>query len=268
MKVLFIGDIIGKPGRKVVKEKLPEFIEAEKVRIVIANGENSAGGFGITPKVCSELFNDGVNVITTGNHVWDRKEVYDIIDKYPIIRPANFPPSVPGRGYLVKDTKYGIKVGIINLQGRVYMANLDCPFRCSDKIIENIKKETPIIIVDFHAEITSEKIAMGWYLDGKVSAVIGTHTHVQTADERILPEGTAYITDVGMTGPRDSVIGVKKDIILKRYLTSMPIRFEVANEDLVLSGVMLDIDDKTGKALSIRRFVEGLGTGSFFPSKN
>ena len=254
MKVLFIGDIIGRPGRKIISERLSEITKQEGIDLVIANGENAAGGFGLTPEVCHEILAIGIDVITSGNHIWDRREIYDVIDTMSILRPANFPPGVPGRGYLIHETKNGIKVGIVNLQGRVYMTNLDCPFRKSDKILEEIKKETPIIIVDFHAEITSEKIAMGWYLDGKVSAVIGTHTHVQTADARILDEGTAYITDIGMTGPRDSVIGIRKDVILKRYLTAIPLRFEVAKEDLIMSYAILDIDNKTGKAVSIKSF--------------
>ena len=255
MKVLFIGDIIGRPGRKIITERLSELTKQGAIDLVIANGENAAGGFGITPEICHEILAIGIDVITSGNHIWDRREIYDVIDTMPILRPANFPPGVPGRGYLIHETKNGIKVGIVNLQGRVYMTSLDCPFRKSDKILEEIKKETPIIIVDFHAEITSEKIAMGWYLDGKVSAVVGTHTHVQTADARILDEGTAYITDIGMTGPRDSVIGIRKDVILKRYLTAIPLRFEVAKEDPIMSYAIIDIDNKTGKAISIRSFI-------------
>ncbi len=256
MKVLFIGDIIGRPGRKIITERLSELAKQEAIDLVIANGENAAGGFGLTPSVCHEILSIGIDVITSGNHIWDRREIYDVIDTMPILRPANFPPGVPGRGYLIHETKGGIKVGIVNLQGRVYMTSLDCPFRKSDKILEEIKRETPIIIVDFHAEITSEKIAMGWYLDGKVSAVVGTHTHVQTADARILDEGTAYITDVGMTGPRDSVIGIRKDVILKRYLTAIPLRFEVAKDDVIMSGAVIDIDEKTGKAVAIKSFTK------------
>lgn len=253
MNVLFIGDIIGRPGREAVKGLLPVIVKEEKVNIVIANGENAAGGFGLTPSVAGEIFSLGVNVITLGNHAWKRKEILEVIDNNHIIRPANFPPGVPGKGYIIMNSNE-IKLAVINLMGRVYMADTDCPFRKSDEILEELRDEKiRNIIVDFHAEITSEKIAFGWYLDGKVSAVVGTHTHVQTADERVMPQGTAYITDAGMTGARDSVIGVKKEIILKKYLTQMPIRFEVAEGDPALSAVIIDIDESTGKARGIRR---------------
>ena len=256
MKILFIADVVGKPGREVVKNILPRVIREENIQFVIANCENAAGGFGLTPKISREISSAGVDVITMGNHVWARKEISEIIEEENILRPANFPPEVPGKGWTIIQAGDGTKVGIINLMGRVYMSTLECPFRTADGIIEEISKQTKIIVVDMHAEITSEKVAMGWYLDGKVSAVIGTHTHVPTADERILPQGTAYITDIGMTGPRDSVIGVKKEIILKRYLTQMPIRFEVAKDDLVFAGVVVEIDEKTGKAKSIRRIAK------------
>ncbi len=253
MNVLFIGDIIGGPGRNAVKGLLPVIVKEEKVDIVIANGENAAGGSGLTPSVAGEMFSSGINVITLGNHTWKRKEILEIIDNKHIIRPANFPPGVPGKGYIVMNNNE-TKLAVINLMGRVYMADTDCPFRKLDEIMEELSdKKIKNIIVDFHAEITSEKIAFGWYLDGKVSAVIGTHTHVQTADERVMPQGTAYITDAGMTGARDSVIGVKKEIILKKYLTQMPMRFEVAEGDPVLSAVIVDIDELTGKARGIRR---------------
>jgi len=256
MKILFIGDIVGRPGRDILKEVLPRIKERDGIDFVITNGENAAGGFGLTPKVAEGLYSNGVDLITSGNHIWARKEVYEIISREPrLIRPANFPPEVPGKGWTVREAK-GNKIGIINLEGQVYLSNLDSPFRCVDAIIERIKKETPVIVVDFHAEVTSEKIAMGWYLDGKVSALIGTHTHVQTADERILPAGTAYITDVGMTGAEDSVIGIKKEIALKRFLTQLPVRMEVASGDVVFSAVIIEIDEKTGKARSIRRLQE------------
>ena len=255
MRILFIADIIGKPGREVVKNILPQIMEEENIQFVIANCENAAGGFGLTPKISREVFSIGVNVITMGNHVWARKEISEIIEEENILRPANFPSEVPGKGWAIIQASNGTKVGIINLMGRVYMSTLECPFRTADAIIEKISKQTKIIVVDMHAEITSEKVAMGWYLNGKVSAVIGTHTHVPTADERILPQGTAYITDIGMTGPLDSIIGIKKEIILKRYLTQMPIRFEVAKDDLVFAGAVVEIDEKTGKAKSIRRIV-------------
>jgi len=253
MKVLFIADIIGQPGREAVAKLLPELKQKEEPELVIANGENAAGGMGITPNVANDLFRLGIDVITMGNHTWDKKEVMDVIEDPNIIRPANYPPGVPGRGAALVATPGKFKIGIVNLVGRVFMPSNDCPFRAAEKIIAELRKETPVIIVDMHAEATSEKVAMGWYLDGKVSAVIGTHTHVQTADEHILPEGTAYITDVGMTGPFDSVIGIKKEIILQRFLLGMPIRFDVANGDVNFNGVILDIEEKTGKAQGIKR---------------
>jgi 2',3'-cyclic-nucleotide 2'-phosphodiesterase len=253
MRIVFIADIIGQPGREAVAKILPELRQREQADLVIANGENAAGGLGLTPHIAQDLGKLGVDVITLGNHTWDKKEIMEIIEDENIIRPANYPPGVPGRGAALVGTANNFRVGIINLVGRVFMHPNDCPFRTVDKIINEMKKETSLIIVDMHAEATSEKIAMGWYLDGKVSAVIGTHTHVQTADERILPEGTAYITDVGMTGPQDSVIGIKKEIILQRFLLGMPVRFEVASGDLIFNGVVLDIDEKTGQALAIKR---------------
>ncbi|MCK5534107.1 TIGR00282 family metallophosphoesterase [bacterium] len=254
MKLLFIADIVGEVGRKILKELLPQIKKEEQIDFTIVNAENSAGGFGITPRVAEEIFFMGVDVITLGNHTWDRKEVFEIIGHPRILRPANYPPNVPGKGFNVYVPSFkGVKIGVISLMGRVFMANIDCPFRKSDAIIEEIKAQTPIVFVDFHAEATSEKLCFGLYLDGKVSAVIGTHTHVATADEKILPQGTAYLTDVGMTGPSDSVIGVKKEIILKRYLTSLPIRFEVAREGPIFEGVVIEINEKTGKALSIKR---------------
>jgi len=256
VRILFIADIIGKPGREVVENILPKMRKEESIQFVIANCENAAGGFGLTPKISREVFTAGVDAITMGNHVWARREILEIIEKENILRPANFPAEVPGKGWAIIQANSGAKVGIINLMGRVYMSTLDCPFRTADRIIDEINKETKIIVVDMHAEITSEKVAMGWYLDGKVSAVIGTHTHVPTADERILPQGTAYITDIGMTGPLDSIIGIKKEIILKKYLTQMPIRFEVAKDDLVFAGALVEIDENTGKAKSIRRIAK------------
>jgi hypothetical protein len=253
VKILFIADIIGEPGRKTVNKILNELKKKENIEFTIANAENAAGGFGLTKNVAEEIINSGVEVLTLGNHVWDRKEIKDIIDDQRILRPANYPPFTPGKGYNFYFSNQKTEISVVNLMGRVYMPDLDCPFRCMDTLIPEIKKETNLIIVDFHAEITSEKQALGWYLDGKVSAVIGTHTHVQTADERILPEGTAYITDCGMTGPRDSVIGIKKEIILKKYLTQIPLRFEVAAKDLIFSAVIIDLDEKSGKATNIKR---------------
>jgi 2',3'-cyclic-nucleotide 2'-phosphodiesterase len=253
MKVLFIADIMGQAGREAVARILPELKNKEQVDLVIANGENAAGGMGLTPNIARDLFHLGVDVLTMGNHTWDKKEILDIIDDEPIVRPANYAPGVPGRGALLVTTPTGLKVGILNLIGRVFMPPQDCPFRSADKVIEELKKETPVIIVDIHAEATSEKVAMGWYLDGKVSAVIGTHTHVQTADDKILPAGTAYLTDVGMTGPFDSVIGIKKELILQRFLLQMPIRFEVSEKDIWFNGVLIEIDEKSGKAVKIER---------------
>ncbi|MDH5662190.1 MAG: TIGR00282 family metallophosphoesterase [Elusimicrobiota bacterium] len=256
MRILFIADVIGKPGREIVKNILPRVIREENIQFVIANCENAAGGFGLTPKISREVISAGVDVITMGNHVWARKEISEIIEEENILRPANYPPEDPGKGGTIIQAGNGEKVGVVNLMGRVYMSTLECPFRTADGIIEEISKQTKIIVVDMHAEITSEKVAMGWYLDGKVSAVIGTHTHVPTADERVLPQGTAYITDIGMTGPRDSVIGIKKEIILRKYLTQMPIRFEVAKDDLVFAGAVMEIEEKTGKATSIKRITK------------
>lgn len=253
MKVLFIADIVGQPGRDAVAHILGRIKNQEGVEMIIANGENAAGGMGLTPGVANELFRLGIDVLTMGNHTWDKKEIISIIEEKPVVRPANYAPGVPGRGALLFTTTKDLKVGVMNLVGRVFMAPADCPFRAADRILEELKKETNIIIVDVHAEATSEKIAMGWYLDGKVSAVIGTHTHVQTADEKILPEGTAYITDSGMTGPHDSVIGIKKEIILQRFLLQMPIRFDVASEDVRFEGVIVEVDENSGKAIAIKR---------------
>lgn len=253
-RLLMIGDVVGRPGRRAVKENVPGLVRDEKIDLVIANGENSAGGNGITREVALELFSAGVDVITMGNHVWNKKDALNYLAKdNRIIRPANYPPGTPGWGYGCFKTKTGCTVCIINLSGRIFMPDLDCPFRCADKILEEIGEQSNIIILDFHAEATSEKVALAYYLDGKLSAVCGTHTHVQTADERILPGGTAFITDVGMTGPRDSVIGVKKDLVINKFITQLPVRFEVAGGLYQLNAVIIDVDDKTGRAISIRR---------------
>jgi len=245
---------VGKPGRRAVHELLPELISGYQIDFVIANGENAAAGFGITREIVEELFECRIDVLTTGNHVWDKKEILDFIGDYEsLIRPANYPGSVPGRGSVVMPSVKGYHVGVINLMGRVFMHPLECPFRTAEQEIEKIRKRTKIILVDIHAEATSEKIAMGWFLDGKVTAVVGTHTHVQTADDRVLPEGTAYITDVGMTGPFDSVIGTRKEIVLERFLTQIPNKFDVAKNDVRLQAVLIDVDEKTGRALSIER---------------
>ncbi|WP_068748501.1 TIGR00282 family metallophosphoesterase [Thermovenabulum gondwanense] len=254
MKILFIGDIVGRPGRNILKENLKNIIEEYTVDFVIANGENAAGGNGITKKVAEELFETGVNFLTMGNHVWDNKDIFTFIDNEErIIRPLNYPPGTPGKGSKIIEIKNNLKIGIINISGRTYMQNLDCPFRTCIEEIEKISSITNIIIVDFHAEATSEKQAMGWYLDGKVSAVIGTHTHVQTADERILPGGTAYITDVGMTGAFNSILGVEVEGVIKKFITQLPARFDVAKGIAQLNSVLIEIEENTGRATSINR---------------
>jgi metallophosphoesterase (TIGR00282 family) len=254
MKILFIGDIVGNPGREALKKLLPDLKKEFALDFVIANAENSAGGSGITPKVAEELFSSGADVLTSGDHIWKKRDVFEIINEDErILRPLNFPSGAPGRGACVYKTKSGKKIGVINVNGRVFMEALECPFRTAIAAQEELARETKVIIVDIHAEATSEKVALGWYLDGKASAVLGTHTHIQTADERILPEGCAYITDVGMTGPYDSVIGRRIEDVLERFLSSIPTRFEVAEENVQLAGVVLDIDEDTGKARSIVR---------------
>ncbi len=253
MRVLFIGDIIGEPGRKMVRARIRELTERFRPDLVIANGENAAGGFGITSDVAEELFSLGIGVLTSGNHVWDKKEIETYLTKQDrLIRPANYPEGNPGYGSVVISTSAG-KAAVLNLEGRVFMSNLQDPFRTGEREIEKLKKETPVVIIDFHAEATSEKTALAWHLDGKASAVIGTHTHVQTADERILPGGTAFITDAGMTGPTDSVIGVKKEQAIARFLYQTPHRFELPKGPVHLNAVFLEIDGKTGKANSIER---------------
>lgn len=258
MKILFIGDTVGEPGRRAIEELVPGIAEKNGVEFVVANGENAAGGSGITPALSEELLKY-VDVITTGDHIWKRKEIVDYIETSTrLLRPANYPPKTPGFGSTVVKSKSDIDVGVINLLGRVFMQPLECPFRAAKEEIGKIKNRTRVIIVDMHAEATSEKMALGWYLDGLVSAIIGTHTHVQTADEKILPNGTAFISDAGMTGPFDSVIGRKKEQILTRFITQMPARFEMAEGDIQLHGVIIDIDEKTGKANSIKRVQEKL----------
>jgi hypothetical protein len=254
MKVLFIGDIVGKIGRNATKALIPTVATRYKIDLVVANGENAAGGFGITDKIVTELLNCGVNIITTGNHIWDKKEFIPQISKEDrVLRPLNYPPGVPGFGSLLYSLRNGIKVAVINLSGRVFMSPIDCPFRVGKEEIQRLSSETKIMIIDFHAEATSEKIAFGYYVDGKVSAVVGTHTHVQTADEKILPGGTAYITDVGMTGPGDSVIGIEKGQIIERFLTSMPMRFETAKGEGIFSALVIEIDEETGKSTAVQR---------------
>jgi len=254
MKLLFIGDIVGRPGRTIVREILPELKKDFSPDVIIANGENAAAGVGITKKVYDELIGYGIDIITMGNHIWDRKDFLpDIASCTSLIRPANYPEGIPGVGYKVFSIK-GNKVGVVNLIGRIFMPCVDCPFKAADTIIEKLKSETQIIIIDFHGEATSEKNAFAWYVDGKVSAVIGTHTHIQTADERILPNGTAFITDVGMVGAHNSIIGVQKEQIIKRFLTSLPEHFEPEKKGPgVFNALLINIDDKTGKAEDIKR---------------
>lgn len=262
LNIFFIGDIVGKPGRRAVRELLPSLIDECSIDLVIANGENASGGFGLTPEIAEELVDLDVDVITSGNHIWDNKSIIDYIDdKAWLLRPANYPSGVPGIGSGVFETPIGLKVGVINLEGRVFMDPVDCPFRKGDEIVETMKKKVSVIIVDFHAEATSEKVAMGWFMDGKVSAVIGTHTHVQTSDERILPKGTAYMTDAGMTGSVDSIIGVQVDKALKRFLTKMPQKFETAKKNIQLQGVVVSVESESGKAVKIKRVRRGLGPG-------
>lgn len=257
LNVFMIGDIVGRPGRSAVTSLINKYRKRFNLDLIIANGENAAGGNGITSDIVQELFNNNIDIITMGNHTWDKREILEFIDHEPnLIRPANYPLGTPGKGSVVVKLSDNLKVGVINLSGRVFLSPLDCPFRVAEEIVAKMKRETPIIIIDFHAEATSEKIAFGWFMDGKVSAVIGTHTHVQTADERILPQGTGYITDVGMTGPRDSVLGVKTELVIDKFLSQMPVRFEVAAGVAQLNGLLLSINEATGKTESIQRIQE------------
>jgi 2',3'-cyclic-nucleotide 2'-phosphodiesterase len=253
MKILFVGDIVGSPGRDVFKRTVPGMKARGEADIIIANAENAAGGSGITERIADELFGCGCDVITLGDHVWDKREVYNYLNKMPyVLRPANFSKEAPGNGFCIIEVN-GVKVGVVVLLGRTFMKYItECPFKTLDSILPMLQR-TDLIILDMHAETTSEKVTMGWYADGRVSAILGTHTHVPTADEVILPKGTAYITDVGMTGPYDSVIGQKKELIIERYLTGLPNKFEVAEGAATLCGAIVDVDEKTGKALSIVR---------------
>jgi metallophosphoesterase (TIGR00282 family) len=254
MLILAIGDIIGKPGRQAVQELVPDLRKEYGIDLVIANGENAAGGFGLTVATTQELLEDGVDVITSGNHIWAQKEIIPFLDEdVPVLRPLNCPPGVPGRGYLLKN-----KALVVNLIGRTFMASNDCPFRTMDALLEKLSAKSKVIIVDFHAEATSEKVAMGRYLDGRVSAVLGTHTHVGTIDARILPRGTAYVTDIGMTGPDDSIIGDDAEAVIQRFLTMMPHHLSVGRGKPVFNAMMVDVDEKSGKAISIERISRGL----------
>ena len=259
MRILFVGDIFGRPGREILRDHLADVVATRGIELVVANGENAAAGFGLTPSLAEEILGLGVDVITTGNHVWDRREIADYLrsaerngsNARRVLRPANYPAGTPGLGWYEGQTKKGTAFAVINLQGRVFMVDNDDPFRTADVLLQNIRAK--VVLVDMHAEATSEKIAMGWYLDGRVTAVIGTHTHVPTADERVLPKGTAYLTDVGMTGPYDSIIGVEKQQVLERFLTSIPTRFEPATGDVRFSAVVIDCDSTSGRATAIER---------------
>ncbi len=254
VRLLFIGDIVGRPGRDLVKQGLSALVEHHAIDLVIANAENAAAGFGITREIGDQLLDLGVDVMTSGNHIWDKKEALDYIGVEPrLLRPANYPAGAPGNGSYLARTRSNVSVGVVNIMGRVFMANIDDPFAVVLKELEALKARTRIVFVDIHAEATSEKLAMGWHLDGKVTAVVGTHTHVQTADERILPKGTAYLTDVGMTGPHDSIIGVEIDAALGRFLTALPARFETATGNPRLNAVIIEADEQTGRALDIER---------------
>jgi len=253
MKILFIGDIFASPGRRIVSDHLEDIIGTNGIDLAIANAENAAGGFGLTPSIAEDLFAMGLDVLTSGNHVWDKRELYDYLDRQPrLLRPANY-PRAPGSGSVVCRARNGQDCAVLNLQGRTYMPATDCPFRKADEILAEIDPAVKVRFVDFHAEVTSEKMAMGRYLDGRVSAVVGTHTHVATADTRVLPGGTAYQTDCGMTGPYESVIGVDAGVIIERFLTGLPVRMEAARGGVELHAVIVDVDETTGRARSMRR---------------
>ncbi len=254
MRILFVADIFARPGRRAAAECIPALIREREVDFCIANGENAAGGFGLTDNLARKFHTYGVDVITTGNHVWDRKDFMPYLSREErILRPLNYPSSAPGKGTVVVPSRAQVPVAVVSLQGRTNMANTDCPFRLGRSTVKRLKEETPIVFVDFHAETTAEKMAMGWHLDGLASAVIGTHTHVQTADERILPKGTAYLTDAGMTGPHDSVIGVRRDLAIQRFISQVPVRFKPADDNVKFCGALVDVDQGTGQALHIER---------------
>jgi 2',3'-cyclic-nucleotide 2'-phosphodiesterase len=256
MRILFIGDIVGAPGRQIVHDRLADILAQRQIDLTIANCENAASGFGITPRLADELLATGIEVLSGGNHIFDRKEILDYLPRQPrLLRPANFPPAAPGAGLFIGQSKNGAGYAVLNLQGRTFMTALEDPFRTAERELARVPAGVKVILVDMHAEATSEKQAMGWFLDGKVSAVIGTHTHVATADARVLPGGTAYITDVGMTGPHDSIIGMEKSGIIQRFLDAMPAKFAVAEGDVQMNAVELEVDPATGQAESIERLV-------------
>ncbi len=252
MRILFIGDIFASPGRRIVAENLQPLISEHRIDLAIANVENSAGGFGVTPNIAQELLSLGLDVLTTGNHVWDKREIYDYLDREPrLLRPGNYAPSLPGSGVYTGKARNGVPYAVMNLQGRVHMSAIDCPFAKSDELVAALPADVKIRFLDFHAEATSEKVAMGWHLAGRATAVIGTHTHIATADARVLPGGTAYLTDCGMTGPYDSVIGVEKATVLKKFVTQLPMRFEAAKGMVELRAVIVDADETSGAATAI-----------------
>jgi len=254
MRIFFIGDIFGRPGRRLIEAKLPDLLREYEIDFCIANIENAAAGFGITPKIADELLQTGIDVFTSGNHIWDKRPIIPYLAGQPrLLRPHNYPRGVPGTGIYIGQTRKGERVGVLNLQGRIFMSPIDCPFTIGLAVAEEMKKETPVIVVDFHAEATSEKQGLGWYMDGRVSAVVGTHTHVLTADERLLPRGTAYITDIGMTGAHDSIIGSEPRLALERFLLQTPNRLEPGSDNLRITGALVDIDASTGHARSIER---------------
>ncbi|MGH7832201.1 MAG: TIGR00282 family metallophosphoesterase [Candidatus Binatia bacterium] len=254
MRILLLGDVVGRPGRRAIRDLVPQLARTEEIDLVVANAENAAGGMGVDLKSAQELFAGGAHVLTSGNHIWKKKEIYGYLDEdRRLLRPANYPEGAPGRGWIEWQGESGFAALIINLQGRVFMSSVDDPFRCVDSILRQHRDFSPVILVDMHAEATSEKTAMGWYLDGRVSMVYGTHTHVQTADERILPQGTGYITDLGMCGPLDSVIGIEKQAVIDGFLSQLPRKFEVAADNVVLQGVIVDVDPASGKARELRR---------------
>jgi metallophosphoesterase (TIGR00282 family) len=254
MRLLFIGDIVARPGRDLVRRSLGALVRHHAVDFVIANGENAAAGAGITKEIAEDLLRDGVHVLTSGNHIWDKREVIEFIAREPrLLRPANYPQAAPGQGHIVMSAANGVAVGVINLMGRVFMSGVDDPFAAARREVASVKDAgARVIFIDFHGETSSEKIAMGWYLDGEVTAIIGTHTHVQTADARILPRGTAYLTDVGMTGPHDGVIGMDRDAVLTRFTTGVPARFEPATGDPRLHAVLIDADNESGRATRVQ----------------
>jgi len=259
LNLLFVGDVVGRAGRQILAQRLPSLVDRYMVDLVVANAENAAAGYGLTQPVMKELYEAGADVLTSGNHIWDKKEIIEVLKKDKrLLRPHNYPQGLAGQGYGLYETAGGIPVAVINLEGRVFMKNLDCPFRSADQILDKIRDQAKIILVDFHAEATSEKQALGHYLDGRVSAVVGTHTHVQTADEKILSGGTGYLTDVGMSGAQDAIIGNQKEAALQRFLTQLPVKLEVAKKDPLLCAVLLTMDEESGRCASIQRLQVGL----------